>query len=162
MAQVLTLVDGTTKSQILNGNVLPMGLNRRQVISAARTLTPEDSGALCLFNLAAGFTYTLPPAEVGLWYEFQVTVTVTSVAAKIMCASGDFLLGHHVQSTDSTFTTAWHAANGSTIVSWNGNGSTTGGLIGDVMRVVGISGTQWAFWGFGSATGTEATPFATS
>ncbi len=134
----------------------------RSVKTAAATLTEADSGALCLFNLAAGFTYTLPAAQTGLWFEFQVTVTVTSVAAKIICATGDFLIGHFVQSTDSTYVTAAHAANGTNIVSWNGNGSTTGGLIGDYVRVVAISDTQWAVYGFGSATGTEATPFATS
>jgi hypothetical protein len=134
----------------------------RTVKTAAATLTEADSGALCLFNAAAGFTYTLPAAQAGLWFEFQVTVTVTSVAAKIMCASGDFLLGHFIQSTDGTYTTAAHAANGTDIVSWNGNGGSTGGLIGDLVRVVAISDSQWAISGFGRATGSEATPFATS
>lgn len=135
---------------------------KRVVKTAAATLTAADSGALCLFNAAAGFTYTLPSAQEGLWFDFQVTVTVTSVVDRIACASGDFLLGHMVQSTDGTFVNAYHAANGSTHLAWEGNGSTTGGLVGDVVRVVGISTTQWAVWGIGQATGTEATPFKTS
>ncbi len=137
--------------------------NSRVVKTAAATLLPEESGALCLFNLAAGFTFTLPTAAKGLWFEFQVTVSVTSSTAKLITASAsEFLLGHFVQSTDGTFTQAFHAANGSTIRAWNGNGSTTGGLVGDWFRVVGLSATQWAIIGWGSATGTEATPFATS
>lgn len=134
----------------------------RPVKTAAATLTEADNGALCLFNLAAGFTYTLPAASPGLWFEFQVTVTVTSVAAKLICASGDFLIGHFIQSTDGTYTSAAHAANGTDIVSWNGNGSTTGGLVGDWFRVTAISDSQWAIYGMGRATGNEATPFATS
>lgn len=134
----------------------------RTVKTAAATLTAADSGALCIFNSAAGDIYTLPAAQKGLWFEFQVVVTITSNAAKVICASGDFLLGHFIQSTDGTYTSAAHAANGSTIVAWSGNGSTTGGLVGDWFRVTAISDTQWAFYGMGRATGSEATPFATS
>lgn len=145
---------------------LPGGIglrnNYRPVYTTVTTLVPDDCGALCLWNAAAGFTYTLPTPEAGLWFEFQVTVTATSVAHKILTPASTFLLGHFVQSTDGTYTNAYHAANGSTIRAWSGNGSTTGGLVGDWMRVVGISATQYAFYGFGQATGTEATPFATS
>lgn len=146
-------------SRILNGS---RGA-KRVVKQAAATLTRDDSDAVCLFNAAAGFTYTLPPAEVGLTFEFLVTVTVTSSAAKIVTNStSEFIVGAFIQSTDGTYTTAAHAANGTTHRSWNGNGSTTGGLIGDWVRLTAISSTQWAIVGFGRATGTEATPFATS
>ncbi len=148
-------------NELLDSNSVPM-VPFRKVFAAARTLTADDNGALCLFNTAAGYTYTLPAAQPGLYFDFQVTVTITSVGAKIICASGDFLLGHFIQSTDGTYTSAAHAANGTNIVSWNGDGSTTGGLIGDIVRVIAISDTQWAVWGMGRATGSEATPFATS
>jgi hypothetical protein len=137
-------------------------VNGRQVIDAAATLTADDCGALCLFNLAAGFTYTLPAAQKGLWFDFLVTVTVTSVAAKVICASGDFILGGFIQSPDGTDDLAVHAANGTTHVSWNGNGTTTGGYQGDFFRLTAISGTQWVIQGLGLATGSEDTPFATS
>jgi hypothetical protein len=144
------------------GTGVRSGGYKRPVYNAVTTLTAADSGAICLFGAAAGYTYTLPAAEAGLWFEFEVLVTITSSAAKVVTASGDFLLGNFMQSTDGTYTTASHAANGSTITSWNGNGSTTGGLIGDWLKVFAISGTQWAVYGEGRATGTEATPFATS
>lgn len=135
---------------------------RRPVKTGAQTLAKEDSGALCLFNTAAGYTFTLPPAEQGLWFEFAVHTTITSSAAKVITASGDFLVGTFIQSTDGTYTSTNRDADGSTHVSWNGNGSTTGGLIGDWFRVVAISDTQWFILGMGRATGSEATPFATS
>lgn len=134
----------------------------RNVKTAAATLTAADSGALCLFNLAAGFTYTLPAAAKGLWFEFLVTVTATSVVHRIACASGDFLIGTILQGTDGTFTFGFQDANGTTHLAWEGNGSTTGGLKGDTVRVVAISDTQWAVSGINNATGTEATPFKTS
>jgi hypothetical protein len=134
----------------------------RKVYNAVTTLTAADSGAFCIWGTAAGYTYTLPAAAAGLWFDFLVGITITSSAAKVVTASGDFLLGNFIQSTDGTYTSASHAADGSTITSWNGNGTTTGGLVGDWLRVVAISGTQWYVHGMGRATGAEATPFATS
>ena len=139
-----------------------LGGDVRNVKTAAATLTAADSGALCLFNAAAGFTYTLPAAQVGLWFDFLVTVTVTSSVDRIACASGDFLLGTILQGTDGTFTFGFQDANGSTHLAWEGNGTTTGGLKGDTVRVVAISDTQWAVSGINNATGAEATPFKTS
>lgn len=141
-----------------------------QVISGARvtktavaTLTAGDSGALCVFNSAAGDIYTLPVPTAGLWFDFVVTVTATSNNQKVITSQAtEFLLGTFVQSTDGTYTSALQSANGTTIRSWVGNGSTTGGIKGDWFRVTAISATQWVIWGMGSATGAEATPFATS
>jgi hypothetical protein len=145
-------ITGTTTGAITN----------RPVYTAARTLTAADNNAFCIFNSAAGDIYTLPAAAAGLSFEFVVVVTITSNAAKVICTSGDFLLGSYMQSTDGTYVTAAHAANGTTHVAWSGNGSTTGGLAGDWLRVTAISASQWVVSGLGRATGTEATPFATS
>lgn len=135
----------------------------RVVKTAAATLTAADSGAFCFFNSAAGDLYTLPTAAAGLWFDFAILVTITSNAAKVITASAsEFLLGGFRQSTDGTYVTAEHAANGSTIRAISMNGSTTGGFAQDWWRVIGISATQWAIYGFGRANGTEATPFATS
>lgn len=132
------------------------------VKTGAATLTADDSGAVCLFNAAAGFTYTLPPVQVGLQFEFWVSTTVTSIVARIACATGDFMLGTILQSTDGTFVTAPHDANGTSHLAWEGNGSTTGGIKGDWVKLVGLSDTQWAVTGYNQATGTEATPFKTT
>lgn len=134
----------------------------RVVKTGAATLTAAESGALCVFNAAAGFLYTLPPAAQGLYFEFVVQTTVTSSVARVACASGDFLLGTILQGQDTTFTQVAVTANGTTHLAWEGNGSTTGGIIGDHFWVVGLSGTQWEVFGLNTATGTEATPFKTS
>lgn len=147
--------------KILKGRLGP----RRPVKQAATTLSRDDSGALCLWTTAAGYLYTLPPidaVDVGTWFEFAVHTTITSSAAKVITSSGDFLVGNFIQSTDGTYTSASRAADGTTIVAWSGNGSTTGGLIGDWFKVTAINSTQWHIFGMGMATGSEATPFATS
>lgn len=136
--------------------------NSRVVKTAAATLTADESGALCIFNAAAGFTYTLPAAVTGLWFEFLVTVTATSSVHRIACATGDFLLGAILQSPDSTDAVARRAADGTADLAWEGNGTTTGGYIGDWVRVTAISGTQWVIQGLNTATGTEATPIKTT
>lgn len=134
----------------------------RKIYNGVATIAAEDSGALCLFSTAAGYTYTLPPAQVGLWFDFLVTTTITSVGAKTICATGDFIVGSIFQSPDGTDLVAAHAANGTTHLAINMNGTTTGGYAGDSYRLTAISTTQWAIQGLSIATGSEASPFATS
>ena len=152
-------VNGNEKLNMSGGAV---GSKRTVYQGGAATLSADDSGALCLFTTAAGYTFTLPAAAEGLWFDFAIHTTITSVGAKVICASGDFIVGVFTQGTDGTCTQAQHAANGTTHVSWNGNGATTGGLVGDRFRLTAISSTQWFIEGYGTATGTEATPFSTS
>jgi hypothetical protein len=136
---------------------------KRVVKTAAATLKAEESGALCVFATAAGYTYTLPPCEQGLWFDFVVDTTITSVAAKVITnAATEFIKGAFHQIPDGAAQIVAQAANGTTIRSWNGNGTTTGGYAGDRFRLTAISATVWEIEGTGLATGTEATPFSTS
>lgn len=138
------------------------GGGSRVVKTGAATLTSADSGALCIFNAAAGFLYTLPAAAAGLWFEFVVQTTATSLVHRVACAAADFMLGTILQGQPSTFTQTARTADGSTHLAWEGNGSTKGGIIGDHFWVVAISATQWEVFGTNTATGTTATPFVTS
>lgn len=144
---------------------LAQGLHR-QVISgqaATRTLLPEESGALCLFDRAAGIVYTLPVPAVGMQFEFAVTVTITSNAAKIITdAATTFLVGELLMYSTATASPGGFAANGTTIRAVSANGSTTGGIIGERYRVTAISATQWVVEGVQVGSGTLATAFATS
>jgi len=154
-ANVLTLSAGDKIVAPLMGFGVETG-------GGAATLTPAQSGGVFAFNAAAGFLYTLPAAVAGLTYTFIVTTTATSSVHRVACASGDFLLGTILQGSDGTFVATARSANGTTHLAWEGDGSTTGGIIGDWFTVAAISGTQWLIWGFNTATGTEATPFKTS
>ena len=148
-------------NEITDSNGVPASPFRK-VLTGAKTLTADDNGATCLFNLAAGFTYTLPAAQPGLFFRFAVTTTATSLVHRIACTSGDFMLGTILQIIDTTFAPTARTANGTTHLAWEGDGSTTGGIIGDMLEFYAISDTQWAVTGINTATGSEATPFKTT
>lgn len=138
----------------------------RQVISgvgATRTLATNESGALCLFDSAAGVVYTLPPPALGMQFEFLTSVTITSNSAKVLTdAATTFIVGGAALANNAATTGQAFSANGTTHRSVNGNGTTTGGIIGDRIRVTAISATQWAVDAVMVQSGTAATPFATS
>ena len=130
---------------------------------AAATLTAADNMKTCFFDSAAGDIYVLPAPVLGMRFRFRILTTITSNAAKVITDSASvFLKGVYRQSTDGTYTIAEHVANGSTIRAISMNGTTTGGYAGDWWEVEAISTTVWAIHGSGRATGSEATPFATS
>lgn len=130
---------------------------------ATRTLTAKESDALCLFDSAAGVVYTLPPPVIGMQFEFQTVVTITSGAAKVITdAATTFILGDVQLFIVAAATTFGAAANGTTHRAVSANGTTTGGVIGDRYRLTAISSTQWVIDGVLSGSGTLATPFATS
>lgn len=134
----------------------------RKVYSAATTLTEADSGALLRFITAAGYTFTLPSAVEGMEFEVVTDTTITSVGARVECASGDFMIGTILQGQPTTFTQTARTANGTSHLAISGNGTTTGGIIGDHYWLTAISDTQWEIRGLMTATGSTATPFATS
>lgn len=142
------------------------GLNRQviQSVGASRTLLPKESGAMCLFDVATGVAYTLPPAVEGMQFEFFATVSRTSTNAhKVTCASGDFLLGV-VMAGDASIATSGDVftADGSTHLGITLDADTEGGLIGTKFTVTAISSGQWIIEGLVIGTGTMTTPFVTS
>jgi hypothetical protein len=141
------------------------GMHRNIIsgVGATRTLLAKESGSLCLLDAAAGNVYTLPAPVVGMQFEFQQTVTVTSNAAKVITNSASvFLLGTVQMVIAASATTLDAAANGTTHVAISSNGTTTGGVIGSRFRVTAISSTQWVIDGSVNGSGSIATPFATS
>lgn len=137
----------------------------RQIIGdavATRQLQASESGALCLFDRAAGVVYTLPTPVEGMQFEFLVTTTITSNSAKVITktVASEFLLGEVFAYTTATASGAGFAANGTSITNIATNGSTTGGIIGEHYIVTAISATQWAITGQTVGSGTLTTPFA--
>ena len=159
---------GTDVQQIggnSTGGTVLKGANRDIIsgVGATRTLLAKESGALCLFDRAAGVVYTLPTPVAGMQFEFATTVTITSNAAKVItAASTQYLLGMVQVVGGTTETTVSADFNGTTHVAISMNGTTTGGVIGDRFLVTAISTTQWVISGIASGSGTVATPAATS
>ena len=145
---------------------------KRLVTSGAQTLTLAQSGSICLFNTAAGYTFTLPAPtanDVGTWYEFVHTVTNTSVVAKVITDSAStFLLGEiYIASGGTPGATTGplgFACNGTThrAINQGGSDTTTGGVIGSRFKVTLVTATQWFVEGYLLGTATVVTPVATS
>lgn len=146
---------------------IAQGLHRQviQGVGATRQLLPEESGALCLFDRAAGVVYTLPTPAVGMTFEFVATVAVTSNAYKTITKTiaSEFLVGGiTIGSLTLAEATDTFLANGTTHVAISEDGATKGGLVSGRYRVVAISATQWVITGLSVGAGTLADPFTTS
>lgn len=154
----------TTIREQLGSDVLEA---RKGIISgqgATRSLNVNESGSLCLFDRAAGIVYTLPTAVPGTYFDFLVTTTITSNAAKVITGAGtELLIGAlmNVDTDTSNAVAAW-TGNGSTHVAVSMNGTTTGAVAGTKLRFTCLSSTRWMVEGNVLGTGTVATPFATS
>lgn len=161
----MATIPSTLQRLSWNGPCIATGQHRQIInaVGATRTLAPEESNALCLFDSAAGVVYTLPAPVVGMQFEFLTSVTITSNSAKVITdAATTFLLGGAALLNNAAATGEAFSANGSTHRSVNGNGTTTGGIIGDRIRVTAVSSTVWAVDAVMVQSGTAATPFATS
>lgn len=141
---------------------------RREIIpiAAATTLTADQSGALVSFNVAAGVTVTLPAAAPnGTFYDFVVETTVTSSADRVITAAGTELMVGGIANCDTDSTNAtliFPSLVGTSNIAFDLNGSTKGGIKGDSIRVTKINSTTWLVDGRVNATGSVASPFATS
>lgn len=132
---------------------------------ATRTLAANESGSVCLFDRAAGIVFTLPTNPgAGTYFDFVVTTSVTSNAAKVITGAGtELLIGAYMNvDTDTSNAVAAFDGNGSSHVAVSMNGTTTGGLQGTKLRFTCLSSTRWAVEGVVRGSGTVATAFATS
>lgn len=130
-------------------------------------LTSAQSGSLILVDDAAGLDFLLPAigtSDVGMVFEFLVTVTVTSNNFRVTAATGDLLNGG-VNMVD--FDAAYTAPQGAFLepdfsddLIMTCNGSTTGGKKGTRVKFEAISATQWFVSGTVAADGVIATPFS--
>lgn len=129
---------------------------------ATSSLTELNAGNLNLFGTAAGTVFTLPAATgSGVTFKFVVTTTVTSNSHKILPASvADFMQGV-IATEDSGTMTGW-AANVAATHSVAMNGTTTGGILGDMFTVTDVKSGVWQVNGVTQSSGTAATPFSTS
>jgi hypothetical protein len=143
------------------GTLVGAVTNTVNLTAATATLTTAQSGTVFTFNRAAGTTVTLPAAVVGTTYIFVIGTVATSNAQKVITPASVFLAGGI--NIDKSLTVTRYAADGSTIRSINLNGTTTGGAtVGDIFTITCTSSTLWTVSGTVTASGTLATPFATS
>lgn len=155
----------TTSTLTVNGIVntgTSTGAVRNEVSMTAATAAPTaaQSGSIFLFNRAGGVTVTLPTPVVGLSYTFIVQTTPTS-PIKIITDAGTTLLQGAVVVSGTT-AVAFQSLITSSNISFNGNNTTTGGLVGTQVEFLCLSTTLWQVTGISFGSGTVATPFANS
>jgi type 1 fimbria pilin len=131
------------------------------VTAATITLTKDHAGTLINLSRAAGITVTLPAATgTGRWYKLFTLTTVTSNSNIVKVANAtDVMQGVAILGQDSADTAVLFEA-GATADTITMNGSTTGGLRGDLIELQDAASGVWQVKVTGAATGTEATPFS--
>jgi len=138
----------------------------RQVINAAgttRQLLASESGAVCVFGTAAGQIYTLPVIganDVGMFFEFTVTVTGTAAYSVDTGSSANFIGGGITGTSTTAGGTDAFAATIASTVSIDLDSTETGEDAGGFFKLTAISTTEWSVGGYTVGSGTLATPFA--
>jgi hypothetical protein len=132
--------------------------------TAAGTLTITEAthdGKVVLLNRAAGFDVALPAAT-GSGTNLKFVVATTGTAPYVIRAAGnDAFWGvvHQVSDNAGAGTSVWgFKSGGGTVITLNG--STTGGIKGDVIELCDILTDIWFVNMRTAGTGAEATPFS--
>ena len=169
-----TTFSGPVRS--LNG-FINFGPKAAVSLTASATLTMNDhAGRTLLCNAAAG-EFTLPTittgsagesagandpnvaSNLGAVYTFIVQTAFT--AGEIKTDGTDLLIGY-ARSLMTTAATGvdWFPGGSDTVMSFNG--TTTGGIVGTLVRVTAVASAQYFVEAYIKASGTLATPFAGS
>lgn len=165
-------VAGTDNANTFSGaNLFSAGLNYKQQVTDTGgayatpiALTEAQTGRVILVDDAAGLDFTLPAvaaAQVGTWYKFLVTVTITSNNLRVTAATGDLLRGGvAIVDFDTANTVSYFTPDESDDLVFTANGSTKGGKKGSVVTFTAIHATGWFVEGLLFGDGSLATPFA--
>ncbi len=117
-------------------------------------------GKVLTANKADGITFTLPAASgSGAKFVIVVGTTITSVGLIVQVVTDDVMTGlaHFGVTTDTTAVMFSTAADSDTVTM---NGTTTGGLKGNMLEFIDIGADLWSVRIQGIITTTETTPFS--
>lgn len=129
-------------------------------LTASTTLDARHAGTVLVVNAAAGLTLTLPAATgTGYAYKIVIGTTVTSNSVVVRVTGNDVMTGLAISAADGGSTVnGWETAADSDTITLNG--TTTGGIKGDMIELIDCAADTWAVQMRSSSTGTEATPFS--
>ncbi len=146
----LGLVASGTVNQ---GGGAPVNVTAAGALSAA-----VNAGRVTTVNSAAGIALTLPAATgTGNIYRVYIGTTVTSIGTTITAAGSDKLWGNANQAGSAGAATIFYTAGGSIVTL---NGTTKGGIKGDLLTFIDVGSALWSVSIESSITGTAATPFS--
>ena len=136
-------------------------MNPMRIIGeATHTVTSWLTQALYKIDKADGTVITLPDATgTGFAFKFIVGVDMTADAVIQVASSSDIMAGMALAAADTDSTVnGWETAADTDTITLDG--STTGGLVGDVIMLTDIGEGLWHVDARLRQTGTEATPFS--
>jgi len=136
-------------------------MNLMRIIGeATHTVTSWLTQALYKIDKADGTVITLPDATgTGFAFKFIVGVDMTADAVIQVASSSDIMAGMALAAADTDSTVnGWETAADTDTITLDG--STTGGLVGDVIMLTDIGEGLWHVDARLRQTGTEATPFS--
>lgn len=156
---LVTLKSGT--DSYVNRDLYLAAANRRttQTGASVLTLTEAMSGSLIECGAAEDFILpTIVAGNIGIWYEFIVTVTATSLT--VTAAAAQLLHGGvRIMSTGAGVENDAFAADGTDDLIMTMNGTTQGGIIGSTFKFTARSTTKWLVTGELTGSGTIISPF---
>jgi hypothetical protein len=158
----------TTGNLVVNGTAAITGAITGlepvvNVTGSTSSPTQAQSGTTFTLNRAAGCTVTLPTPVVGTNYSWIVSTSVTSNSYKIITSAGSvYMQGVDNASYATAGAGAMFQGNGTSHISFNCNGTTTGGLIGTTITAYCLTSTLWHVVAQNFGSGTLATSFGTS
>jgi hypothetical protein len=158
----------TTGNLVVNGTAAITGAITSlepvvNVTGSTSSPTQAQSGTTFTLNRAAGCTVTLPTPVVGTTYSWIVSTSVTSNSYKIITSAGSvYMQGVDNASYATAGVGAMFQGNGTSHISFNCNGTTTGGLIGTTITAYCLTSTLWHVVAQNFGSGTLATSFGTS
>lgn len=119
----------------------------------------EHAGRVVTLNRAGGIAVTLPAATgSGNKYTFIVGTTFTT-SGTIKVTGNDTMVGNALLAIDAADTAVMFEA-GATADTITMDGSTTGGIAGQIVELIDIAADLWFVRTSSAATGSEATPFS--
>ena len=138
-----------TSTRIVNVTTTPLAISEA-----------THDGKVITLNKADGIAVTLPAATgSGIKLNFIIGTTITSSATTIKVTGNDIMTGNAIVCNDSdNSVSGFETAADTDTISFNG--STTGGIKGDLVELIDIAADLWFVKVRGSATGSEATPFS--
>ena len=137
-------IDNLMQGNVLvKGTVSGEGVNAAKIkaLTAATTLTANDSGKLITLGTAGGFTTTLPLPQAGLEFDFVVKVAPTTAYIIASAGSANKIYGVVASAEDAAGSVACAAA--SDTITFVANKA----IIGDRVKLI-SDGTNWYATGF--------------
>jgi len=138
----------------------------KQVIDAAgttRQLLVGESGALCIFSTVAGQIYNLPligADDIGMWFEFAITVSGTSNSYTINTNAANFLSGGIVATSTTPGDEDVFTGDNATDTALTLDADVDGRLGGGMFKLTAVSLTKWTIGGFTVTTPAALDPFS--